>query len=306
MQLELNHTRHLRKEPEVSGMDPMTLSILSFYERRSPVTCTGWGDLLRADPAELLKVAAIWPGEQPGQQWFHFIRISKQKRTDGLYLKCSIKIYPTGSQCAYCGPLPPWRNDPSVTPYSLRSGCFLNCSQASKGEAWLPVRLACISWWLMLGLFLDTHCPFVHFLVWKVSVQAFFPVSLTSRSCPEGFLVLAFIFGLVWSAFRCCVKNTLTVNNLGSKGFTWFLLPDHSPSLREVGAGPRRKAVSGLVASSGSTRFLVQSRTTYLGTVPPTVGWASFSQLAIKTMPRHVHRPICPSHGLVTQFSLCV
>lgn len=133
------------------------------------------------------------------------------------------------------------------------------------------------------------------FLVWKVSIQAFFPVCLTSRLFPGGFLVLTFIFGLVWSTFWCCAKNTLTVSNLGSKGFSWFLPPDHSPSLGEVGAGPQRKAVSGSVASSGSTRFLVQTRTTCLGMVPPTVGWAPLYQLAIKTMPRRTQANLSQS-----------
>ena len=39
------------------------------------------------------------------------------------------------------------------------------------------------------------------------------------------------------SNFFSVVINAMTKSNLGRKGFIWLILPDHSPSLRELRVG---------------------------------------------------------------------
>lgn len=107
---------------------------------------------------------------------------------------------------------------------------------------------------------------------------------------------------LLLQCYSVAVTNTTNIINLGRKDFIWLLLPGDSSSSRAVSSGTplgpqssnhKRAQFAVLLTGFCSASLLRTHRTTSLGMVLPTVGWALLHKLTIKLIPhRQAHRPI--------------
>jgi hypothetical protein len=91
----------------------------------------------------------------------------------------------------------------------------------------------------------------------------------------------------------------MTKSKLKNKEVVWLILPNRSPSLREIRTGtqtglePRSSnwyrdhegvSFTGLLSMACSACFLAEPRTTSTGMAPPTMAWRLRNQLLIKKM----------------------
>jgi hypothetical protein len=82
-----------------------------------------------------------------------------------------------------------------------------------------------------------------------------------------------------FSIFEMC---SVTKTNLGKNRFIWLMVPDHTPSWREVRAGTQAGAKTETRRKLPTSLFCLLSYTAQnhlgLGLVPPTVGWTDLKK----------------------------
>lgn len=83
--------------------------------------------------------------------------------------------------------------------------------------------------------------------------------------------------------------STMTGSNMGRKGFTWPIYPDHSWPLRGDRKEFKQEQRQEPWRNTCSVCFFIQARSTCPGMTPQTVNWALPHESVMKKIPQHVH-----------------
>lgn len=129
-------------------------------------------------------------------------------------------------------------------------------------------------------------------------LQGSTPHHMTAELSVPGTFMPVPLFSLVFCYYDKCQDK----GNQRRLGFASLTLPDHKLSVLKSGKQIKldsgspshgRMLLTGWLTALCSANFLIEPRTTCLGMVVPTVGWALLYLSSIKTISHgHGHRPI--------------